>query len=324
MRPSTAREASSGSDTAMTLAGLTLLRPWWLAALPVVVALALYAVRRAAPLGDWGREVDPALMDYLSRSGAVLGGRRGANLAAGLCAGGLVLALSGPAVERRDTGSFRNLDETILVLDLSRSVAEGGNLQAMREAAAAVAEAAGTRPVALVVYAGDAYLAVSPTTDRDSLGTTLFALDADTVPDRGSHPERGIALAARTLAESGVIAADVVLISDGDGIGEAALREAAGIRARGWRLDTLFVPATKPLPPGAPKPDPGPLQRLAAAGGGTSATITTADPVIAQVSAPTAQHLAAGGYGVVAFADLGRWLLALAALPALLLFRRSA
>ncbi len=307
----------------MTLAGLTLLRPWWLLALPVVVGLALYAVRRAAPLGDWGRAIDPALMAYLTRSGAVLGGRRGANLAAGLCAAGLVLALSGPAVERRDAGTFRNLDETVLVVDLSRSVAEGGNLQGVREAAAAVAEAAGTRPVALVVYAGDAYLAVSPTTDRDSLGTTLFALAADTVPDRGSHPERGLALAGRTLAEAGVIAADVVLVSDGDGIGEAALREAAAIRARGWRVVTLFVPATKPLP-GVPAPDPTALARLSAAGGGVSADIADPGPVLEAVGAPTAQHLAAGGYGVVAFADLGRWLLLLAALPALLLFRRSA
>jgi len=307
----------------MTLAGLTLLRPWWLLALPAVVALALFAVRRAAPLGDWGRAIDPALMEYLTRSGAVLGGQRGANLAAGLCAAGLVLALAGPAVEQRNTGSFRNLDETVLVLDLSRSVAEGGNLQGVREAAAAVADAAETRPVALIVYAGDAYLAVSPTTDRDSLGTTLFALTADTVPDRGSHPERGLALAGRTLAEAGVIAADVVLISDGDGIGESALREAAAIRARGWRVGTLFVPA-KALPPGAPPPDATALARLAAAGGGPHADIATPGPVLDAVAAPTAQHLAAGGYGVVAFADLGRWLLALAALPALLLFRRSA
>ncbi|MFC6789208.1 VWA domain-containing protein [Methylobacterium komagatae] len=308
----------------MTLAGLTLLRPWWLAALPVVVALALYAVRRAAPLGDWGREIDPALMAYLSRTGSVLGGKRGANLAAGLCAAGLVLGLAGPAIERRDTGTFRNLDETILVVDLSRSVAEGGNLQGVREAAAAVAEAAGTRPVALVIYAGDAYLAVSPTTDRDSLGTTLFALDADTVPDRGSHPERGLALANRALAEAQVIAGNVVLISDGDGIGEAAMREAGAIRARGWRLDTLYVPATKTLPPGVPQAGPDPLRRLAEAGGGTSADVAVATPVLDAVAAPTAQHLAAGGYGVIAFADLGRWLLALAALPALLLFRRSA
>ncbi|GJE72977.1 hypothetical protein CHKEEEPN_4538 [Methylorubrum podarium] len=51
-----------------------------------------------------------------------------------------------------------------------------------------------------------------------------------------------------------------------------------------------------------------------------------ADPqaVLDRVGASTAQHLAAGGYGVLAFADFGRWLLLLALVPALLLFRRSA
>ena len=37
----------------MTLAGLTLLRPWWLAALPVVIALALYAVRYYSLIADF-------------------------------------------------------------------------------------------------------------------------------------------------------------------------------------------------------------------------------------------------------------------------------
>ena len=303
---------------------LALLRPWWLAALPLVALLALRAAWRSAPLGDWARAVDPALMAHLSRAGAVLGGRRQASFAAALATALIALALTGPAMERKDEKTFRNLDETVIVLDLSRSVAEGGGLQGLRQAAAAVAEAAGTRAVALVVYAGDAYLAASPTTDRDSLGTTLFALDADTVPDRGSHPERGLALARRTLAEADVVAADVVLISDGDGIGEAALREARTIRDRGWHVQALFIPADKPLPPGAPKPDRAALDGLAAAGGGTAADISAPGPVLDAVSAGTAQHLAAGGYGVLAYADLGRWLLWFAALPALALFRRSA
>jgi Ca-activated chloride channel family protein len=307
-----------------TLGTFALLRPWWFAALPVVALLALRAAWRSAPLGDWARAVDPALMTHLARTGAILGGRRQANLAAALAAGLIALAMTGPAVERTDGRTFRNLDETVIVVDLSRSVTEGGNLQGVRQAAEAVAEAAGTRAVSLVVYAGDAYLATSPTTDRDSFGTTLFALDADTVPDRGTHPERGLALARRTLAEAGVVAADVVLISDGDGIGEAATREARAIAEHGWRLQALFVPADKPLPPNAPKPDRTALDALARAGGGTTADIDTPGPVLDAVGAGLSQHLAAGGYGVLAYADLGRWLLLLAALPALVLFRRSA
>ncbi|TXN39002.1 VWA domain-containing protein, partial [Methylobacterium sp. WL18] len=41
------------------------LRPWWFLAIPVVALLALRAAWRAAPLGDWGRAVDPALMAHL-------------------------------------------------------------------------------------------------------------------------------------------------------------------------------------------------------------------------------------------------------------------
>lgn len=303
---------------------LTLLRPLWFLAIPVVALLALRAAWRSAPLGDWGKAVDPHLMALFARRGAVLGGRRQANLAAALAAGILALALTGPAVERPEAATFRNLDATVIVLDLSRSVTEGGRFKEARQAAQAVAEAAGTRSLALIVYAGDAYTALSPTNDRESLATTLFALDADTVPDRGSHPERGLALARRTLAEANVVAADVVLISDGDGIGQAAEREAAAIREKGWQLHALFVPAAKALPPGAPRPDRAGLDRLAAAGGGRATDIDGPQAVLDRVGASTAQHLAAGGYGVLAFADFGRWLLLLALLPALLLFRRSA
>ena len=303
---------------------LTLLRPLWFLALPIVAVLALRAAWRSAPLGDWSKAVDPHLMALFARSGALLGGRRQANFAAALAAGVLALALTGPAIERPEAATFRNLDATVVVLDLSRSVTEGGRFKEARQAAQSVAEAAGTRSLALIVYAGDAYTALSPTNDRETLATTLFALDADTVPDRGSHPERGLALARRTLAEANVVAADVVLISDGDGVGQAAEREAAAIRDKGWQLHALFVPTAKALPPGAPRPDRAALDRLSGAGGGRAADIDNPQAVLDRVGASTAQHLAAGGFGVLAFADFGRWLLLLALVPALLLFRRSA
>ncbi len=308
----------------MSLLGtLALLRPWWLAAVPLMGALAFRAVWRAAPLGDWHRVVDPALMGVLARRGAVLGGRRQANLAAVVAGMVIALALVGPAMERKDATTFRNLDATVIVIDLSRSVAEGGDLKAVRQAAQGVAEAAGTRSVAVVVYAGDAYLAMPPTTDRDSLGTTLFALDADTVPDRGSHPERGLALARRTLAEADVVAADIVLVTDGNGIGEAAGREAAAIAAKGWRLQALFVPAVKVLPPGSPKPDRAALESLTRTGNGRTADVAAPGAVLEAVGASTANHLAAGGYSVLAYTDFGRWILLLALVPAIALFRRS-
>ncbi|MFE1597540.1 vWA domain-containing protein [Methylobacterium sp. ID0610] len=301
----------------------TLLRPAWLLALPVLALLAWRAAHRAAPLGDWMRAIEPHLFASLRARGAVLPGRRQAQGALVAAAAILALALTGPALQRGDGAGFRNLDATILVMDLSRSVAEGGRLDAARSLAQSVAEAAGTRQVALVVYAGDAYVAATPTTDRDALGTVLFALDAATVPDRGSHPARGLALARRTLSEMGAVAADVVLVSDGGGIDDPARREATGLARDGHRLHTLFVP-TPALPPEAPRADRGALDRLAGIGGGAAGETDAPAAVLAAVSETTAGHLAAGGFAVLAWQDLGRWLLLGALVPALLLFRRSA
>ena len=58
----------------MSLGDYALLRPLWLIAIPLVAALALRAAWRSAPLGDWVKAIDPALMAMLNRRGAVLGG----------------------------------------------------------------------------------------------------------------------------------------------------------------------------------------------------------------------------------------------------------
>lgn len=302
---------------------VTLLRPWWLLALPVVALVAWRAVFRAAPLGDWPRAVEPHLLASLRARGAILPGRRQAQGALVAAAAILALALAGPAFVRSDAAGYRNLDATILVMDLSRSVAEGGRLDEARSVAQSLAEAAGTRQVAVVVYAGDAYVAATPTTDRDALGTVLFALDGATVPDRGSNPARGLALARRILAEMGAVAADVVLLSDGGGIDDPARREAAGLAGDGHRLHTLAIP-TLGLPAEAPRSDRAALDRLARTGGGAAGEIDAPSPVVAAVAETGAGHLAAGSYAVLAWQDVGRWLVLLALLPALLLFRRPA
>ncbi|SFU99152.1 Ca-activated chloride channel family protein [Methylobacterium sp. 174MFSha1.1] len=300
----------------------TLLRPWWLLALPLLALLAWRAAHRAAPLGDWVKAVEPHLMAALQARGAVRPGRRSGQGLLVLAAALLALGLAGPAVERRDVAGFRNLDAAIVALDLSRSVAEGGRLGEARALAQGLAEAAGTKAVALIAYAGDAYLVATPTTDRDALSTILFALDGATVPDRGSHPARALALARRTLAEGGVVTGDVVLVSDGGGLDETAFREAAALREEGHRLHTVLV--TDPaLPAEAPRPDGTRLTRLAALGGGAAGSLDAPDPVLAVLSETVARHLADGGYTVLAWQDLGRWLAGLALLPVLLLFRRS-
>lgn len=307
------------------LLGLTLLRPWWLLGLPLAIAVAFVAVRRSGGVGDWRRAVDGHLLDAIARRGGVVAGKGRGALVAALCAGLIALALVGPAAEKSDASGFRNLDTMMIVMDLSRSVAESPEFPDAKVAALTAAEAAGSRQVAIIAYAGDAYLVAPPTTDRKGLETTLYALDGQTVPDAGSAPARALGLARKTLKEAGVVGGDVVLISDGGGIDDGARGEARGLKSDGQALQTIYVtPKTATdAPPGpklAGKPE---LEALAEIGGGASSTVANTDAVAERVGRNVAERLGPGAFSSLVWRDYGRWLLAFAAIPALLMFRRG-
>lgn len=308
------------------LFGFAILRPWWLIGLPLAIAVAFVAVRRSGGVGDWRRAVDAHLLEAMAVRGAVVAGKGRSALWAALAAGAMAIALLGPAAERSDAANFRNLDTMIVVLDLSRSVADSSGFNDAKISALAAAEAAGDRQVAIVAFAGDAYLVSPPTTDRKGLETTLFALDAATIPDIGSVPARALGLARATLKEAGAVGSDVVLITDGGGIDEGARNEARGLAADGHYLQALYVsPKTLADTPPGPKPSGRPeLEALASLGGGVAAPVETPQAVEARLSRNVADRLGPGAFASLVWYDYGRWLLALALIPMLLLFRRGA
>ena len=158
-----------------------------------------------------------------------------------------------------------------------------------------------------------------------SRSPTIALLDGETVPDRGSRPERALTSARRLLEESGVLAGDVVLISDGGGLDEAtqhdaALREARRLTEAGGRVSTLFVPSA---PAGGPTaPGRAPLEALAKASGGMSADVHDPFALARRLAERPASRLAESGLSALLWTDYGRYLLLAALLPALCLFRR--
>lgn len=287
---------------------MTLLRPEWLLALPLLLALGWHLSRRAGSLGDWERASDPALLRAMAALGQVEGQGRGTGwLAALMAAGVVVLALSGPAVQRRDTVSFRNLDAAIFVLDASDSATESPLWPQVVALGRHGITALGTRPGALVVYAGDAYVATDMTGDHRQLGQTLSLIDGDTVPDRGSRPERGLETALRLLDEGNVLYGDVVLIGDGGGIGPNALAVAQEIARRGARLSVV--------------PMGGDLSGLVA--GGQVFDPGDSGAFARFLSDEGRAQLIAQDYPLLFWRDLGPWMLALSLLPLLWLFRRT-
>jgi Ca-activated chloride channel family protein len=219
---------------------MTLLRPEWLLAMPALLLLALAIRRSASSPGAWGQAMDPHLMAAMRRLGRVES--RGASAVAFLpvlAAAAIALALTGPAVERRDAAAFRNLDGSILVVDVSPSMvgdpAWPGVVTALRTALAGL----GSKPAALVVAAGDAYVAAPLTADSRQVGMTLALIDGETVPDLGSRPALGLAEAVAMLDDAEILRGDVVLATDGGGLGPEALVEARRIADSGARLLVL-------------------------------------------------------------------------------------
>ncbi len=163
-----------------------------------------------------------------------------------------------------------------------------------------------------MLYAGEAFEVAAPTSDPTVLESEIAVLGPGVMPGGGSRPAAALAL-ARDMLKDGE-APDVVLVSDGGGIDDAARAEAERLRSAGIRISALVLSASAG---GSARPEA--LTALADAAASASAP----DPVLSRL----------GGRAVVArddaltalrFRDLGPLVAALALVPLLALFRRSA
>ncbi|MFK7751797.1 MAG: VWA domain-containing protein [Sedimentitalea sp.] len=295
------------------MSGLILLRPLWLLALPALGLFGWWLHTRRGGLGDWHRAADPGLMAAMVALGRVdTRASRAPLLAIMGFVTVLVLALSGPAIERRDALSYRNLDGVLFVIDTSASVTEDARWPQMLTMGRFGLASLGTRPGGLIVFGGDAYVATDMTLDHVQLGQTLSLIDADTVPDAGSRPERALALAARLLQDAEVIAGDVILLSDGAGLGPDSLAAAAAITAQGARLSVVSLHAPSAA-----------MRTHAKLGQGAVFTLEQTDDLARWLDSSARTRLEQQDYPLLFWKDIGRYGLVFALVPLLMLFRRS-
>ena len=298
----------------MTGLDVTLLRPLWLLCLPGLALLGWWLWSRRGGLGDWDRAADPALMQAMAALGRIDASASRMPLIAVLSTIAVcIMALSGPAVERRDTLSYRNLDGVLFLVDASSSVTDDPRWPQMLSMGRFGLASLGTRPGGIIVYGGDAYVATDMTADHLQLGQSFALIDADTVPDKGSRPERALALAAKMLTEADVIAGDVVLFTDGAGLGPQSLQEAAAIAGQGARLSIVSMTDEAPD-----------IATHASVGGGAVFTLDQTDALGQYMSEDARTRLERQDYPLLYWKDFGRYLLALALIPLALLFRREA
>lgn len=299
---------------------MIVLRPYWIFTLPVVAGLLFWRLRRAGRPGDWHAIIDPHLLEAMAGMGRVdVGGSRLPLVLPFLVAGSVGLALTGPAVERRSAQTFRNLDGVIFVIDLSGSVVRDESWPKLVNMARAGLSVLQDKPAALIVYAGDSYLATPLSTDHVQLGQTISLLDAETVPDRGNRPALALDRAAALLAAADILTGEVVLFTDGAGLDAAAYQAAQRIVEAGGRLSVVLSETSVS---GEPLVDVMLIATLAHMGGGRVFRVDSLAPFMRAMRTAGADRLERQDLRLLFAVDYGRYLLLLALLPALLLFRR--
>jgi len=302
----------------MSLGAFALLRPWWLIVLPLLAIMSRKR-RQTIGLGDWPKAVDPPLLAaMLKRQSDVSNTSSPRPIYWAIVLA--VLALSGPAIRHVDQSQFRNLDATLIVMDVSHEVANAAYLRQAVAAAQIVIMQNPARQLGLVLFGGDAYLASPLTYDTAALNSQLFAIDEQTIPEAGEKPYRALEFSRRILREAHIVSGDVVLISTGRNLNAEATRQAAGLAADGHLLHTLVVDSAQKSERAELS---GKMAALASAGGGSTGNATQLDQV-SLVKERTVAQLEDSGLQLLVWRDYGPLLLLAALAPLLLCFRRNA
>jgi Ca-activated chloride channel family protein len=270
------------------------LRPEWLWALLLVAGMTWVLARRRLAPGSWRSVVDPALAPYVLSTGQVQGlsYRWWLALLGGILA---ALALAGPSWQRVEQPVFRSEQAMVIALDLSRSM-DAQDLVPSRLTRARlkildILDKRSSGQTALVVYSSNAFTVTPLTTDADTVAALVNSLSTDIMPSRGSYPVAAIEKGRQLLEQAGVALGEVLLITDG-GSSAAAESAAEDLRSAGFQLSVLAVgtPDGAPIPRAGggfvtdrsgniavPRLESSGLQRLAAAGGGRFAVMTSDD-----------------------------------------------
>ena len=271
------------------------LRPLWLLLLPVGAWLIWQLLRGRADGGGWRSVVDTQLWPHVLAEPEVLRDSRLAltvALAAWLVG---IVALAGPTWERLPVPAFRSDEALVVALDLSRSM-NAGDVEPSRLARAKLKlldllERRAAGQTALVVFSTHAFTVTPLTTDTRTISSLIGAVDTDIMPTQGGRIAAGLERAATLLEQTGLREGDVLVITDSE-VTEEDLDAAGELASDGYRVSVLAAGTQQgaPIPRReggfvtddsgqvvVPQVDAAGLQRLAAAGGGRYASLTTSD-----------------------------------------------
>ncbi len=316
---------------------------WLLLLIPLVWVLGLLRSQRR---GQWEHIVDKQLMPFvLSGKETSLGFIPLILLSIALLLA--VIAMAGPAWEKREVPVFHNQQAVVVAMDFSASMyAADQKPNRLTEARFKLLDILKNRQdgqTGLVVFAGDAFVVSPLTEDVATVEEQVKNLSPDIMPAPGSLLAPAIQRSAELLQQAGAIKGQILVLTDGANDTDAAIAAAKAAKQAGYPVSILAVGtvdgAEIPLAqggllrdqqgnPAIAKVDFAALQSIANAGEGVFTQAQTGDADIAALSAQwqadTSGKLRDGqGRQVDAWVNEGYWLIPILLPLAALTFRRG-
>ncbi len=280
-----------------TLTGLTLLRPLWLLALPLLGLVAWRSSQSPRP-GVWENVVDAHLRPYL----LVVDHRphRNGGLAALLALLLMIGALAGPALPGRSDLVFRADVARAVLIDLSGE----GDSAALRLKLLSMLQQMPSGQTALIAYADEPYLVAPITTDVATLRLLAPELTPEIMPLPGQRPDRALRLARVVLERSGASQRDLLWLSASPIAPAVSLDIVADLAGQGIRVHLLHAQPSLPSD----------LLDAIRRSGGDALLLRPDNSDLQEVIAgwSSQQLRAASGGEAESYRELGPWLLALA------------
>ena len=220
-------------------------RPWWLLAVPLLLALALWLARRSAAGGGWSALIDAPLLEALRLPEPSTAMRSSPWPWLALAWTLAVLALAGPTWQREPTAANSSPDGWVLVLDLSPSMlapdAAPNRVSRARYAIEDVLRAAQGARIGLVVFSAEPYTVTPLTDDVATVRSLTTPLSPGLMPSRGDRLGPALAMAQQLLERSTTRGGHVVVLTDGYADPKEANAAAQALRERSTTVDVLAI-----------------------------------------------------------------------------------
>lgn len=321
------------------------LRPMMLLWLLPLLWLFYQGRKQSGGLQAWQKVVSPALLDYL-QAGKPNTSSRTLLWKMLWISVLMVTALAGPTWNKLPQPLFSNESALVVALDLSKSMdaqdIKPNRLTRAKQKLTDLLRLRQEGQMALVVFAGSAFVVTPLTDDRDTILSQLSSLTTDIMPVQGGDLDAALAKAKVLFKQAGIKHGDILLLTDSSAYSKAQVQD---VVQAGFRVHVIGTGTAE----GAPIPeigggflsdergqiviaklDEGRLRELTALGQGTYHRLRVDDADIAvftQANLPVQVRPQHEHDGLSATHDEwqegGHWLLLLAIPLLLLMFRRG-